>query len=305
MKLRMITVAVLVALMSLLLAPAQTSAKPKPGAGVPIPVSGDKFKGQFRLESVAFTTDNAGNTGLSLIGDLLGADGQLVSPDYENFAWPVDMAATRVGTAPAATTGDINALVTCEILELVLAPLHLELLGLVVDLSRVVLTITGETGALLGDLLCGLLGGGILDLPFLQGLLTQLNTLLGNLGGVIGGLIGLAILDSIFQLTNFTRVGNQILANGTIGGLAASGPVDLAASNGTCEILNLVLGPLHLDLLGLVIDLNRVTLTITAEQGGGLLGDLLCSVADLLGGPASLTGLTALLNNILRALGGA
>jgi hypothetical protein len=41
-------------------------------------------------------------------------------------------------------------------------------------------------------------------------------------------------------------------------------------------VLNLVLGPLHLDLLGLVVDLNQVHLVITAVQApGNLLGNLL------------------------------
>ena len=54
---------------------------------------------------------------------------------------------------------------TCDILNLDLAPIHLDLLGLVVDLDEVHLDITGLTGAgkLLGNLLCGLLG--ILDPP--------------------------------------------------------------------------------------------------------------------------------------------
>jgi len=46
-----------------------------------------------------------------------------------------------------------------------------------------------------------------------------------------------------------------------------------------CPVLNLVLGPLNLNLLGLVVDLNRVTLTITATPGGGALGDLFCSLS--------------------------
>lgn len=77
----------------------------------------------------------------------------------------------------------------------------------------------------------------------------------------------------------------------------------LAAS---CEILNLVLGPLDLDLLGLVIHLDRVVLNITAESGAGnLLGNLLCAVAGLLDGTglANLNQiLTDLLNSILGIL---
>jgi hypothetical protein len=80
-------------------------------------------------------------------------------------------------------------------------------------------------------------------------------------------------------------------------------PVNLQQSSGTCEILDLVLGPLHLDLLGLVIDLNQVHLTITAEQGeGNLLGNLLCAVAGLLDGTGSTNQLAQLLNQILSAL---
>jgi hypothetical protein len=73
----------------------------------------------------------------------------------------------------------------------------------------------------------------------------------------------------------------------------------------SCSVLNLVLGPLHLDLLGLVVDLNRVVLNITAVPAGGLLGQLLCSVANLLsGGLQGLLGqLATLLNQILGQLG--
>ena len=68
----------------------------------------------------------------------------------------------------------------------------------------------------------------------------------------------------------------------------------------TCPILNLDLGPLHLDLLGLVVDLNRVVLNIVAQSGAGnLLGNLLCAVTNLLNNPS---GLASLLNQILAAL---
>jgi hypothetical protein len=69
-----------------------------------------------------------------------------------------------------------------------------------------------------------------------------------------------------------------------------------------CNVLNLVLGPLDLNLLGLVVHLNRVVLNITAVPGAGaLLGNLLCAVAGLLDG-AGLGGLNAILTNLLNAL---
>jgi len=61
---------------------------------------------------------------------------------------------------------------------------------------------------------------------------------------------------------------------------------------------------LHLDLLGLVIDLNPVILNITAHPGPGqLLGNLLCAVAHLLDNGGPLTGVSALLNQLLGRLG--
>ena len=46
-----------------------------------------------------------------------------------------------------------------------------------------------------------------------------------------------------------------------------------------CPVLDLTLGPLDLNLLGLMVHLDTVHLTITADSNGGLLGSLLCSLA--------------------------
>jgi len=75
-------------------------------------------------------------------------------------------------------------------------------------------------------------------------------------------------------------------------------PVGGAAAAGGCTILDLTLGPLHLDLLGLVVDLNQVHLTITGNTGSGqLLGNLLCGLANALNGGGG--GLAGLLNRLL------
>ena len=78
-----------------------------------------------------------------------------------------------------------------------------------------------------------------------------------------------------------------------------------AAAAAACSILHLNLGPLHLNLLGLNVDLNQVVLDITAQSGpGALLGNLLCSVANLLNGPSILgQQLTGLLNIVQQLVG--
>jgi hypothetical protein len=100
-----------------------------------------------------------------------------------------------------------------------------------------------------------------------------------------------------------TNTAGQVI--GTVSNLAVSN-IPLASVTGSCTILTLNLGPLDLNLLGLMVHLNQVVLNITAQPGpGNLLGNLLCSVANLLNGgnlTNLLTQLTGLLNQILGAL---
>jgi hypothetical protein len=74
-------------------------------------------------------------------------------------------------------------------------------------------------------------------------------------------------------------------------------PLDirLAANQpgGVCPILDLMLGPISLNLLGLDVETSPICLTITAFDQGGLLGDLLCSVANLLNGGLNLSQILA------------
>jgi hypothetical protein len=68
-----------------------------------------------------------------------------------------------------------------------------------------------------------------------------------------------------------------------------------------CDILNLVLGPLDLNILGLEVHLDTVVLDIIAQPGPGqLLGNLLCAVAGLLDG----VGLGGVLGDLLNQLVG-
>ncbi len=131
----------------------------------------------------------------------------------------------------------------------------------------------------------------------------KVNGVLTAIGTFDGTVDGVAKTDT--ASAPVTAINDHQLPGGSTSGLAAQ---QAAAS---CQILSLTLGPLHLDLLGLVVDLNQVNLDITAEPGSGnLLGNLLCSVAHLLdstgGAGGGLSGLlqqlTNLLNQILAAL---
>ena len=128
---------------------------------------------------------------------------------------------------------------------------------------------------------------------------------------------GVGTFEGVFTLDRFARQGGGIVAVGTLTGTATDSAGTLIGSvtdlpirlplfdaTGTCDILHLELGPLDLDLLGLVVHLDQVVLDIDAESGpGNLLGNLLCAVAGLLDGGASNNALVRLLNQILGLLG--
>ena len=68
----------------------------------------------------------------------------------------------------------------------------------------------------------------------------------------------------------------------------------------SCKILDLDIGAIHLDLLGLVVDLAPIHLDVTAVPGAGnLLGNLLCAVAGLFDPNNALANF---LDGLLRAL---
>src|ERR671930_1036609 len=102
-----------------------------------------------------------------------------------------------------------------------------------------------------------------------------------------------------FKVNRFVKKGRQLLARGTV--VATYTPQTgtptvvtqpftaraklarkwtVASENRICQVLSLQLGPLHLNLLGLIVDLSQVNLTITADSNGGLLGSLFCSLAN-------------------------
>jgi hypothetical protein len=107
-------------------------------------------------------------------------------------------------------------------------------------------------------------------------------------------------------ITSVTPGNGGLVANGLVGSQPFSTPISLTPGavpvGGTCPILNLSLGPINLQLLGLNVDTSSICLQITAIQGGGLLGDLLCGIANLLNTGLPLTDVLASLTGQQLAL---
>ena len=123
-------------------------------------------------------------------GSGLSLNGVLNINKFVATSTGVNVIGTLTGTvtdAAGATTTIVKTITlpvhigetTCDILHLDIGPISLDLLGLKVDLSRIVLDITAESGAgnLLGNLLCAV--AGLLDDP--SGLAKLLNQILSLL----------------------------------------------------------------------------------------------------------------------------
>jgi hypothetical protein len=139
----------------------------------------------------------------------------------------------------------------------------------------------------------------------------------GSIPSLPGGAFNGTLNITSFATQNGALVANGLLSGtltqtingvtstvGTVTNLVVSNiPVGAASSSATCTILDLTLGPLDLNLLGLMVHLDQVHLTITAQQApGNLLGNLLCAVAHLLDSNGSANALSNLLNHVLAIL---
>jgi hypothetical protein len=162
------------------------------------------------------------------------------------------------GTATATLTGvgghktSIKQKVTltaaagssCKVLHLFLQELDLKLLGLNAHLDKVQLDITGtRSGGVLGKLFCQLSQG---------------------------------ISNRSLRAANARLAARPARALYLQARLVQQQATPAAP---VCQVLDLVLGPLNLNLLGLEVDLNRVHLAVTATPGGGVLGDLFCKLS--------------------------
>ena len=140
----------------------------------------------------------------------------------------------------------------CQVLFLRLDRLRLNLLGLIVEIPEpVTLRVTANSnGGVLGSLFC-------------------------------------SIANLKVSLRGLNSAARDLTAAARQNGLSTTGisfavplaPQSPQAPLVICEVLDLILGPLDLNLLGLRVQLSRVHLRITADSEGGVLGSLFCSLA--------------------------
>jgi len=176
-------------------------------------------------------------------------------------------------TKPDGTTKTIHKQVRmqvaasgkCRILTLHLAKLYLNLLGLKVRTSDINLRITGDPDE-------------------------------GILGQLFGSLSKGITLNHQALARRSARSINKRLENRPLRVMKLDAPLrpqgqgaskldpSIAVPPGECEVLDLKLGPLRLDLLGLIVNLygktraDPVEVLVTGDPNGGILGQLLCGL---------------------------
>jgi len=227
-----------------------------------------------------------------VVNDIVALNGQLVAKATATL----DVAGTTVTRAvqfPLTLGGTAGMGGSCDILNLSLGPIHLNLLGLIVNLDDcnggpVTIDITGTTGDgdLLGNLVCAV--AGLLDSG------TTLGDILGGLTSIDAGQLTAALTDLLndffSQALDPTNAAPMVMA---------------AQANGACPILDLMIPEgIIVDLLGLVVETSPICLNISAQSGpGNLLGNLLCSLTDLLNNRGNnLQAQRVLLRNIANLL---
>jgi hypothetical protein len=149
---------------------------------------------------------------------------------------------------------------SCNVLTLNLQQLHLQLLGLDLTTSAINLKITGRSSQSLGALFCKLSRS-------LK--LTSASSARAAAASLNHYLHGHPLHAVRWRATLPVATAE-----------AAQAPVP------SCKVLDLILGPLNLDLLGLVVDLygsdasKPVEVHVTANPAGGVLGTVFCKLAN-------------------------
>jgi hypothetical protein len=217
-----------------------------------------KLYGQDPSSPVTVTLSAQSGSG-QLLGNLLSDVGGLLNTQGVGNA--LDSVLNSVINLANSSTLSVNGQAgstqytnTTPVLDAYIAPVHLDLLGAVVDTSPIHLQLLAHsgTGLLLGNIVTDL--AHVLDNPT-GNVVKDIESGLGNL---------LTQLDNMFP---------------TIPG--APTPVTTPAAPGSFQVLSLTVPPIDLNLLGLILQTSTIQVNATAQSGSGqLLGNLLVDLLN-------------------------
>ncbi len=217
--------------------------------------------------------------GGKLLGNLLTTVSDLIDLQKASDALN-QVLSTTVGLLNSSTLGinlgsglfDTRPVATTNVLQLHVAPVHLDLLGALVDTSPIDVSITAHsgTGQVLGNIVT-------------------------DLANLFNGLPG-----QTFSIDTLNQALSTLLTdvNNALGNIPAANTPTVQPSPG--QILSLTVPALDLNLLGLQVQTSPITVNADAQTGNGnLLGNVLTSLLNTLGATPDKV---AQLNNNLNAV---
>ena len=155
------------------------------------------------------------------------------------------------------TTSTTTDTATTPLLDLQLPPLDVNLLGVTVATSPITVTASAQQGEgnLLGNALTGL--STLIDTE-------NINNAVNN------------ILRTVVTIVNSTNLNVDGITEGALD----------TADVETTPVLEVMVAPIELDLLGVLVETSPITLTVSAQAGQGLLlGNVLTAVSDVFNPP--------------------
>jgi hypothetical protein len=218
---------------------------------------------------------------------IMRAKATVYAPDRGASAGAGSGYSAQGGATPNAPQAPMQV-AECNVLHLILGPIHLDLLGLVVDVNKVVLDLKGIPGTLLGDIFCQLsndprgeastVAGTVSTRMVVDGFKAVGNRVVGE-GTVISKYTDMAGTTSVqrrtFRLTIPKRHAGQ-----------QQGWSAVQQEEPLCQILFLEIGEVDLTLAGLHVIAHAfnpdepIRLRLQARRSGGILGRLFCDLAQ-------------------------
>jgi hypothetical protein len=203
----------------------------------------------------------AGTTGKALTKQVSGVLQQITAtpvPTVSQLGGGTTLGTTGTGTTGTGTTstGTTATATGSTLIAINLNPLDINLLGLEIKTSQITVTVSAlpGSGKLLGNLLTT-----VSNLINLQGVNTALNNV----------------------LTNVVTLANS--ASLSVAGVGTGGVLGSPVSTTPVPVLTAHVAPVHLDLLGAVVDTSPIDLSITANPGNGqVLGNVVAALGHLL-----------------------
>ena len=222
---------------------------------------------------------------------VMRASATVYAPDRATSSSAGTTYSAHGGTTPNASLAPMQV-AECDVLHLILGPVHLDLLGLIVDINKIVLDLKGIPGTLLGDIFCQLastpppppapptaskIAGTVSTQMVIDRFIAVGKRVVGQ-GTVITTFTDRAGATTVkrrsFRLTISKRLAPQRLR------------WSAAQQEPLCQILFLEIGEVDLTLAGLHVIARAfnpdepIRLRLQARRSGGILGRLFCDLAE-------------------------